>query len=91
MEKKYKLYFILLVVRPSMTETTALGAAMAAGAADGIAVWDLTKLTPLTTDDFSPSILPEGKLFYFLIGIKKILFSIIFFDTFYKIHHANYL
>ncbi|MCL4125198.1 UNVERIFIED_CONTAM: hypothetical protein GTU68_062180, partial [Idotea baltica] len=50
------------VVRPSMTETTALGAAMAAGAAEGIAVWDLQKLSPLTTDDFVPSILPEGQL-----------------------------
>ncbi|XP_068207343.1 glycerol kinase-like [Palaemon carinicauda] len=49
------------VVRPSMTETTALGAAMAAGAAEGIAVWDLTKLTPLTTDDFVPTILPEER------------------------------
>lgn len=49
------------VARPSMTETTALGAAMAAGAAEGIAIWDLTKLTPLTTDDFTPSILPEER------------------------------
>lgn len=52
---------LLLPARPSMTETTALGAAMAAGAAEGIAIWDLTKLTPLTTDDFTPSIMPEGK------------------------------
>lgn len=50
----------ILVVRPSMTETTALGAAMAAGAAEGIGIWDLTKLKPLTTDDFTPSIMPEG-------------------------------
>ncbi|KAK4317811.1 hypothetical protein Pmani_011135 [Petrolisthes manimaculis] len=49
------------VVRPSMTETTALGAAMAAGAAEGIGVWDLTKLKPLTTDDFTPAIMPEER------------------------------
>ncbi|KAB7502631.1 Glycerol kinase [Armadillidium nasatum] len=49
------------VVRPSMTETTALGAAMAAGAAEGIGVWDLEKLTPLTTDDFVPSILAQER------------------------------
>lgn len=51
---------LLFIARPSMTETTALGAAMAAGSAEGIEVWDLTKLTPLTTDDFTPSIMPEG-------------------------------
>ena len=50
----------LLTARPSMTETTSLGAAMAAGSAEGIEVWDLSKLTPLTTDDFTPSIMPEG-------------------------------
>lgn len=54
----------ILVVRPSMTETTALGAAMAAGAAEGIGVWDLTTLKPLTTDDFTPSILPEGIVWF---------------------------
>uniref|UniRef100_A0A0P4WJA2 Probable glycerol kinase n=1 Tax=Scylla olivacea TaxID=85551 RepID=A0A0P4WJA2_SCYOL len=49
------------VARPSMTETTSLGAAMAAGSAEGIEVWDLTKLTPLTNDDFTPSIMPEER------------------------------
>ncbi|XP_076060393.1 glycerol kinase 1 isoform X2 [Oratosquilla oratoria] len=49
------------VVRPSMTETTALGAAMAAGAAKGIGVWDLSKMPPTTTDNFTPSILPEER------------------------------
>ena len=32
---------VLLPVVPSMVETTALGAAMAAGAAEGIGVWDM--------------------------------------------------
>lgn len=52
-----------------MTETTSLGAAMAAGAAEGIEVWDLTKLTPLTTDDFTPAIMPEG-MYTFLFSIQ---------------------
>lgn len=54
------------VVRPSMTETTALGAAMAAGGAEGVDVWDLSTVmsatkggsasTPVATDIFHPSI-----------------------------------
>ncbi|KAL8620666.1 Glycerol kinase 3 [Nucella lapillus] len=45
------------VVRPSMTETTALGAAMAAGAAEGVGVWSLEQATTtITTDTFTPSI-----------------------------------
>lgn len=46
------------VVRPSMPETTALGAAMAAGAAEGIEVWSLRPedLTSITTDTFHPNI-----------------------------------
>ena len=43
------------VMRPKMRETTALGAAMAAGAAKGIDVWDLS-LTNKQFDRFSPSI-----------------------------------
>ncbi|XP_069746259.1 glycerol kinase 3 isoform X3 [Narcine bancroftii] len=34
------------VVKPAMTETTALGAAMAAGAADGVEVWNLFDDSP---------------------------------------------
>jgi len=46
------------VVRPSMLETTALGAAMAAGAADGVGVWSLRPedLSHGTTDTFTPQI-----------------------------------
>ncbi|XP_038066271.1 glycerol kinase-like isoform X2 [Patiria miniata] len=49
------------VVRPSMPETTALGAAMAAGHAVG--VWSLATedLTAITTDTFSPSISEENR------------------------------
>ena len=46
------------VVRPSMTETTALGAAMAAGAAEGIGVWNLDDkdLAEKSADTFRPTI-----------------------------------
>ena len=44
------------VVRPSMPETTALGAAIAAGSADGINVWREEDLTAITTDTFHPLI-----------------------------------
>uniref|UniRef100_A0A0B7BFS1 Probable glycerol kinase n=2 Tax=Arion vulgaris TaxID=1028688 RepID=A0A0B7BFS1_9EUPU len=45
------------VVRPSMTESTALGAAMAAGAADGVGVWniDQAESTTITSDTFEPT------------------------------------
>jgi len=45
-------------VRPSMSETTALGAAMAAGQAEGIEVWDIFNedSTNIICDRFDPSI-----------------------------------
>lgn len=44
------------VVVPSMCQTTALGAAMAAGAAEGIAVWDLDSVaSTISTDTYRPS------------------------------------
>ncbi|KAI5743398.1 hypothetical protein M8J77_017716 [Diaphorina citri] len=43
------------VVRPQMVETTALGAAMAAGYAEGVKVWDLETVHS-TFDTFTPSI-----------------------------------
>ncbi|MBN3290227.1 GLPK kinase, partial [Polypterus senegalus] len=49
------------VVKPSMPETTALGAAMAAGAAEGVRVWSLDPkdLTAVTCERFEPQINPE--------------------------------
>ncbi|XP_060626113.1 glycerol kinase isoform X2 [Anolis sagrei] len=49
------------VVKPSMPETTALGAAMAAGAAEGVGVWSLNldDLTAVTCECFEPKINPE--------------------------------
>jgi glycerol kinase len=44
-----------------MTETTALGAAMAAGSAEGIEVWDLTSLQAVGNDTFRPAISEDGK------------------------------
>lgn len=45
-----------------MTETTALGAAMAAGNAEGVGVWNLGKLdlNMITFDNFTPKIAEEG-------------------------------
>ncbi|XP_047114214.1 glycerol kinase-like [Schistocerca piceifrons] len=44
------------VVRPLMTEATALGAAIAAGSAEGIEVWDLHEVQSVPSDVFKPSI-----------------------------------
>ncbi|XP_066562478.1 glycerol kinase isoform X1 [Amia ocellicauda] len=53
------------VVKPSMPETTALGAAMAAGAAEGVSVWSLNPedLTAVTSERFEPQINPEESEF----------------------------
>ncbi|XP_043100380.1 glycerol kinase isoform X1 [Puntigrus tetrazona] len=49
------------VVKPSMPETTALGAAMAAGAAEGVSVWSLNPedLSEVTSEKYEPQINPE--------------------------------
>ncbi|XP_004590675.1 glycerol kinase 2 [Ochotona princeps] len=55
------------VVKSSMSETTALGAAMAAGAADGVGVWSLDPedLSTVTMERFEPQIqATETKLRY---------------------------
>ncbi|CAH0545806.1 unnamed protein product [Brassicogethes aeneus] len=44
------------VVRPTMLETTCLGAAIAAGMADGIQVWNLDKIQSAPNDTFCPSL-----------------------------------
>ncbi|XP_030763025.1 glycerol kinase-like isoform X2 [Sitophilus oryzae] len=44
------------VVRPTMLETTALGAAIAAGCAPGVEVWDPRKIVATPNDVFKPSI-----------------------------------
>lgn len=51
-------------VKPSMPETTALGAAMAAGAAEGVSVWSLSPedLSEVTSEKFEPQINPEGTI-----------------------------
>lgn len=50
-------------VRPSMAETTALGAAMAAGAAEGIDVWNIFSedCSTIICDTFKPAIDGSGK------------------------------
>ncbi|KAF5298514.1 hypothetical protein FQR65_LT00056 [Abscondita terminalis] len=44
------------VVRPLMTETTALGSAIAAGYAAGVEVWDLDNIQAVPSDVFKPFI-----------------------------------
>ena len=51
---------MFLPVRPTMTETTALGAAIAAGCAEGIKIWDLNKVQPTPSDTFHPLISTSG-------------------------------
>uniref|UniRef100_A0A7N8XW96 Probable glycerol kinase n=1 Tax=Mastacembelus armatus TaxID=205130 RepID=A0A7N8XW96_9TELE len=55
------------VVRPTMSETTALGAAMAAGAAEGVHVWSLSPchLPHVTSENYEPQINPDESEFRF--------------------------
>lgn len=50
-------------VRPLMCETTALGAAIAAGSAEGIRKWDVKTDTAVPSDIFLPSISENGNYF----------------------------
>ncbi|KAJ3662402.1 hypothetical protein Zmor_006753 [Zophobas morio] len=49
------------VVRPTMAETTCLGAAIAAGNAKGVEVWDLDNIQPVPSDTFLPSITDDQR------------------------------
>lgn len=51
----------MFLVRPLMTETTSLGAAMAAGNAKGIEVWNLEETLPVPSDVFNPAIGDDRK------------------------------
>jgi len=55
------------VVRPDMSETTALGAAMAAGAAEGVGVWNLSPdhLPHITSVKYEPQIHSDESEFRF--------------------------
>lgn len=44
-----------------MTETTSLGAAIAAGHAKGVEVWDLDNIQMVPCDTFNPSISDDRK------------------------------
>jgi glycerol kinase len=60
-----------------MTETTALGAAMAAGNAEGVGVWNLDCLdqNTITSDVFTPNVTEGGNfLFHFTNGWLDIKF-----------------
>uniref|UniRef100_A0A667XRD7 Probable glycerol kinase n=1 Tax=Myripristis murdjan TaxID=586833 RepID=A0A667XRD7_9TELE len=66
------------VVKPSMPETTALGAAMAAGAAEGVSVWSLSPedLSEVTSEKFEPQINPEGQTWLPLYSETSIFSSV---------------
>ncbi|XP_054282634.1 glycerol kinase-like [Macrosteles quadrilineatus] len=49
------------VVHPWMFEATALGAAMAAGSAEGIGVWDLNNMQPVPSDTYLPTITDDER------------------------------
>lgn len=49
-------------VHPSMFEATALGAAMAAGSAEGVDVWDLNNMHSVPSDTYLPTISEDGQL-----------------------------
>lgn len=49
------------VVRPLMTETTALGSAIAAGYAEGVGVWNLKNIQTVPSDVFLPSIIENQR------------------------------
>ncbi|XP_056351477.1 glycerol kinase isoform X6 [Oenanthe melanoleuca] len=65
------------VVKPSMPETTALGAAMAAGAAEGVEVWSLNPgdLTTVTCERFEPQINPEESEYRYARWKKAVMKS----------------
>lgn len=44
-----------------MAETTCLGAAVAAGIAKGVEVWDIENIQPVPSDTFHPSISENSK------------------------------
>lgn len=56
-----------------MSETTALGAAMAAGNAKGIEVWNLNTIEEVPSDQFFPTISDDGIfLLSYLMSFKEI-------------------
>eukprot|EP00075_Anas_platyrhynchos_P021052 XP_027310305.1 glycerol kinase [Anas platyrhynchos] len=65
------------VVKPSMPETTALGAAMAAGAAEGVGIWSLNPgdLTAVTCERFEPQINPEESEYRYARWKKAVMKS----------------
>lgn len=61
----------LVVVRPTMSETTSLGAAIAAGSAKGVEVWNIENIEAVPNDTFIPCITEDGKCCNSLCSMKK--------------------
>uniref|UniRef100_A0A8C5LFD4 glycerol kinase n=1 Tax=Jaculus jaculus TaxID=51337 RepID=A0A8C5LFD4_JACJA len=66
------------VVKPSMPETTAFGAAMAAGAAEGVGIWSLEPedLSAVTMERFEPQINAEESEIRYSTWKKAVMKSI---------------
>jgi hypothetical protein len=76
---------VAILVRPSMTETTALGAAVAAGAAEGIALWDIkTKKESSGVSIFQPKLDECGKNFTSLKIYHSCLLSNVYNITYFS-------
>lgn len=58
-----------------MAETTSLGAAIAAGNAKGVDIWDMENVQPVPSDTFNPSITEDRKYFSSAIDFGSIRFS----------------
>lgn len=52
-----------------MAETTSLGAAIAAGNARGVDVWDLDNVQPVPSDTFLPSITDDRMYIFFYLPV----------------------
>ncbi|XP_034030817.1 glycerol kinase isoform X1 [Thalassophryne amazonica] len=78
------------VVKPTMPETTALGAAMAAGAAAGVSVWSLQPedLSEVTSEKFEPQINPEESEFRYARWKKAVQKSMNW-ETTEPVHNGN--
>ena len=79
-----------MVVRPTMPETTALGAAMAAGMAKGVDVWKVNPedKSQINTDVFEPAVDPVGKFTTTNCGFSRCLIKI---QTKEIIYPSNFL
>lgn len=58
-----------------MAEITSLGAAMAAGYAKGVEVWDIDKIQAVPSDQFIPRICEDSKLTIIILTLYILIHS----------------